>query len=159
MKLTFSLLVAFLAAAPPSPAQSLLLVVRDTRNGSPLSAPSASREGLAAALFDGGLMVFDLPGGAPAAADELLKTAVGAEADYVLEMIVDVSSIGSTAPRVAGHAAFTLRKTPGGELVLRDTVDRTNKDRETSVNGQGLAREIGGLVAKEILGRLMPPSP
>ena len=155
MRLVMLLLPALLAGAPRLPAQSLLVVVRETLNGTPLSAPYSSREGLAATLFDAGLIIFDLTGPAPSAG--LLATAAGAGADYLLEVTVDYSSTGTSQPRVDGHAAFTLRTVPGGAVVLRGTLDGTNRDREGSVSRQALGQEIGGQVAQKVTGRLSQP--
>jgi hypothetical protein len=155
MKLVLLILPALLAISPRLPAQSLLLVVRETLNGTALSAPYSAREGLAASLFDAGLIIFDLPGPAPAAG--LLATAAGAGADYLLEVTVDYASSGTTQPRVDGHAAFTLRTVPGGAIVLRGTLDGTNRDREDSVTRQALGQEIGDQVAQKVTGRLSQP--
>ena len=155
MKLAMLLLPAFLAGAPLLPAQSLLIVVRETLNGAPLTAPLSSREALASSLFDAGLIIFDLPGPAPAAG--LLATAAGAGADYLLEVTVDYSSAGSGQARVDGHLAYTLRSVPGGAVVLRGTLDGTNRGREGTVTQQALGLEMGGLVAQKVSGRLSQP--
>ncbi len=159
MKFLLFLLPALLAAAPPVTAQSLLLSVRETLNGSPQANPLSSREGLAAALFDDGFIVFDLPGGAPPEPDGILKIAVAAGADYVLELIVDFSGSGAGAPRVTAHAEYALRKAAGGLVVLRGTLDGTNRDRESTVDWPALGREMGGVVADKVRQRLTVPAP
>ena len=127
MKLAMLLFPALLAGAPLLPAQSLLMVVRETLNGTPLAAPYSSRERLASSFYDAGLIIFDLPGSAPAAG------------------------------LLAGHAAYTLRSVPGGAVVLRGTLDGTNRDREGTVTRQALGLEMGGLVAQKVAGRLSEP--
>ncbi len=150
MKLALLLLPLMLTTAPALPAQSLLLLVSETADGTPLAAPFPSREGLAAAFFDDGLIIFDLPGGAPARDDALLATAVQAGADYLLELTVAYSDSGKPGPLVNAQAAFRLRSTPGGIVVYRGALEGTNKGRESTVDRQALGREIGEQVAQQV---------
>jgi hypothetical protein len=128
-------------------AQAVLLVVEETLNGTPLPPPFASHEGIAAALFDDGIIVLDLPGGAVSDSAQLSRTAVSAGADYVLAVTVDYATSGSSAMRVDAHAAFRLFPVPSGNMVLQAAADGTNKGRERTVDRAGLGDEVGRVVA------------
>jgi hypothetical protein len=157
MRIVTLLLALFAAEAPVLTAQSLLIVVRETLNGVDVPEPLPARETLAETLFDDGIIVFDLPGGAPP--DSLLPTAAAAGADYLLELTVDFTSQGTTFPRLDAHASYSLRAAGGGAVVLRGSLDGTNEGRETSVDRPALARELGGTVAARIRERLARTGP
>ncbi len=149
MKLHLLLLPILLAAAPALPAEGFLVVVSETADGLPLPAPFPSREGLAAAFFDDGLILFDLPGQGPGPGDGLLSTAVAAGADYLLELTVAYTA-GSSGPVVNARAVFSLRRASGGQVLLQGSLEGTNKGRESGVDRQALGREIGAQVAEKV---------
>jgi len=140
-------LLALLLPASRSSAQALLVVVEESLNGAALPPPLAAREGLAAALFDDGIVVLDLPGGSASDMDQLSRTAVSAGADYVLAVSVAYTATAGDQPVVNGHASYRLAGVPGGALLLQAAADATNKGREKMVDRTGLGEEIGQVIA------------
>lgn len=136
-----------LACAAAAQGQAVLLVIEETLNGTPLPPPFASHEGIAAALFDDGVIVLDLPGGSAADPAQLSRTAVSAGADYVLSVTVDYAASGGSAPHFDAHAAFRLFAVPDGPPLVQSTADGTNKGRERAVDREGLGDELGRAVA------------
>jgi hypothetical protein len=139
-------LAFFAVCASAAGAQTVLLVVKETLNTSPVAPPFAVHEGLAAALFDDGAILIDLPGGADMAKQELLRTAVAGGADFVLSVAVDYAGTGSDAPTVQGHATWSLQ-TVTGTPITSGTLDATNRGRERSVGRTALGAEIGAALA------------
>ena len=140
-------LLALLVPATVSHGQALLVVVEETLNGATLQPPLSAREGLAATLFDDGLVVLDLPGGSTADMDQLSRTAASAGADYVLAVSVTYTATGGDLPVIRGHASYRLAGVPGGALLLQSSTDVSNQGREKSVDRNGVGEEIGQAIA------------
>jgi len=139
------LVLAVLLAAVPLTAQTILLAIQETANGTPLAPPLPAREGVAGSLFDNGFIVLDLPGDAPSATAELIRVARAAGADLVLEVRVQYSdrSLGVGKTRISGSVAYTLTDTTSGAVRAKGQEGASNADREKDVDRVILGQEIG----------------
>jgi hypothetical protein len=157
----FLMLMSTLAAAIPVTAQAILLAVGETANGTPLTAPLPTREGVAGSLFDGGFIVFDLPGDAPSRGlSELIGVARSAGADLLLDVRVKYSdrAIGPGATRISGSAVFTLVDAASGVVKAKGEEAVTNANREKDMDRAALGQEIGRILAQRVRDALSPAS-
>jgi hypothetical protein len=157
----FLLLMSALAAAIPVTAQTILLAVGETANGTPLAPPLPTGEGVAGSLFDIGFIVFDLPGDGPSRGlSELIGVARSAGADLVLDVRVQYSDrpIDAGATRISGTAVFTLADAASGVVKAKGEEAATNANREKDVDRAALGQEIGRMLAARIRDALSPAS-
>ena len=147
----------------PASAQTILLLIRENVAGRPLPAPLPVREGLTASLFDAGIVVFDLPGAAPASgASEIMRLAQSAGADLILEVQADYTDTAAGGGlRISLHVSWSLLAGKTGALLISGTRDAANSGRERDVDRLALGAEIAAPIAEEVrkaLGAQEPPA-
>jgi len=154
---------SYLVLALPAGAQTVLLVIQESVGGRPLAAPLPLREGLAASLFDAGIIVFDLPGVTPASgAAEISRLAQSGGADIILTVqadYVDVPLGGNI--RISAHITWSLLTSAKGGIIAEGTRDGSNSGREHDVDRPALGVELAVPIAEEVrkaLGSGEPPS-
>jgi hypothetical protein len=136
----------------PASAQTILLLIRENVAGRPLPAPLPVREGLTASLFDAGIVVFDLPGAAPASgASEIMRLAQSAGADLILEVQADYTDTAAGGGlRISLHVSWSLLAGKTGVLIISGTRDAANSGRERDVDRPALGAEIAAPIAEEV---------
>ncbi len=150
-------------AAVPATAQTILLAIQETVGGHPLSAPLPLGEGLAARLFDAGVIVFDLPGVTPAASGpELSRLAQSAGADLILTAQADYTDTpagGTTG--IAVHVTWSLVATGTGAVIVSGSRDGSNNGHERDMDRAALGAAIAAPIAEEVSNALAArvPSP
>jgi len=140
-------------------AATIFLVTEESVDGQPCPLPLPLREGLSAALFEQGHIVFDdVDGAPPASAAALAALAQSLGAGWVLDARVEYreQAIGSRVVRVEGRAAWLLLQAPGGERAGAGTDEATNRDREGSVGREELAAELGAAISRAVTAVLGP---
>ena len=134
----------------PSQAESILLSVRESVNGTPLPSPLPVRESLAAALYDAGCLVFDVPTPeTPISSADLMGLARSGGADVLLEIAVDHSrtEAGEGTGRITSRFLLIMTDTGSSVVRLRHEGAASNEKRERDVQLRELGNEIGGLLA------------
>jgi hypothetical protein len=154
-----SLLVIALLHAGRGSAATIFLVTEESLDGLPCPLPLPLREGLSAALFEQGHIVFDDVDGAPgASAAALASLAQSLGAGWVLDAGVEYreQAIGSRIVRVDGHATWRLLRAPTGKDAATGAAEATNRDREGRVGRVELAAELGAAIARTVTAALGP---
>jgi hypothetical protein len=143
---------ALLGPVVPVAAQTVLLVIQESAAGRPLAAPLPLREGLAASLFDSGIIVFDLPGVTPASgADEISRLAQRAGADFILKVQADYADTQSSGNvSISAHVTWSLLVSATGKAVAAGSRDASNRGREHDVDRAALGAEIAVPVVEEV---------
>ena len=151
---TFSLvLLAGLLAALPAAAQTVLLVVREKVDSTPLPPPFPVREGVSDSLFNAGVIVLDAPGSAPLpGAAELVRMARAAGAEAILEVETDYADtrLGTDLLRIFARTSYSLLDASTSGVIGAGTEGATNRDRERDVDRAALGGEIGRKVAEQV---------
>jgi hypothetical protein len=143
-----------LVLAAPLPAQSILLAVRETVGGVPLSTRLPAGESLEGALFNQGCIVFDIRASVPPQArDELARIARTGGAELVLEVNVSYvdTPISTHLVRISGTGDFALINAETGDVTARGEEQATNRDREREVDRPALGQEIGARIAARVV--------
>lgn len=141
-----------LAAAPPSGAQTILLMVVEAANSQRLAPPLAVREGVSASLFDAGCIVLDAPAGKLPAPADAARLAREAGAEVVLEVATEYAdtSVGTNLLRISARTTYSLIDPVTSGVLARGTREATNRDREKDVGRIALGAEIGKDVAQAV---------
>jgi hypothetical protein len=151
--LVVAAVAALLTALCPLPAaaDTLLVATRETVDGVPCGRPLPLGEGLSAALFAAGHIVFGQDEAATGAAP-LLSLAVAGGADLVLEAEVDWhQKAGGTGPAtLSGRVRWTLWAAAAGTAAGTGTVDAGNAGREGTVDLATLGAEAGAALARAV---------
>jgi hypothetical protein len=131
-------------------AETILVATQESVDGGPCAPPLPLGEGLSAALFEAGHVVFDQgasPGSAPIAA--LVRLARAGGAGWVLEAATDFRETRSgTGPAlITAQARWTLTRADSGAQAGEGKLEATNKGREKAVDRAALGAEIGEAIA------------
>ncbi len=145
-------ILAFLAVLPAG-ADTVLVATRETVDGAPAALPLPLEEGLFAALFAAGHIVFGQDGREdPGAVPLLLSVALAGGARHVLEAAVDWSVSASRAgpATVTGQVRWTLWRAADGAAAATGTVAAGNEGREKTVDLAALGGEAGLAVVQAV---------
>lgn len=137
----------------PAAAETLLVATRETVDGAPCGRPLPLGEGLSAALFAAGHIVFGQDGDEVASGPSpLVRLALDGGADLVLEAGVDwrESARGTGPVTLSGRVRWTLWAAAAGTAVGTGTVDAGNAGREGTVDLRALGAEAGAAVARAL---------
>ncbi len=132
-------------------AETILLMVTETRDGLPNRPPFSAREGIMAVLFDDGQIAFETPVDEPVPPRELLP-AFGAAtgADVVAAVVVDwhEERLPGGLARVSGRGSLVLLDVRS--LTWSDEIPLAldNAGRERDVGRAQLGKEIGLLLVR-----------
>jgi hypothetical protein len=153
--------LALAAALSPRPAaaETVLVATRETVGGSPCARPLPLEEGLLAALFAAGHIVFapdgagDSEGGAG-----MLRLARASGADWVLEALADYreSRVDRGPARLAARVRWTLLRAGDGSQARTGTLETGNEGRERTVDLAALGAELGTAIALAVVQVLSP---
>ena len=134
-------------------ADTILLSTRESVDGRPCAQPWPLEEGLFAALFDAGQIVFaqDATDAALPAAD-LVRLARAGGADWILEAVVDFQ--GEPVPRRSradrGPGPLDPHPPAGGAQAGGGVVEATNEGRERTIGRTALGAEMGEAIARAL---------
>ena len=151
-----------LIGAAALPAQTVLLVVRESVDGKPLPPPLAVKEGLGSGLFDAGYIVFEFPDSDKAPDQAVVtQTALSAGADLVLtvSVVYTETAASSRLVRRSARAAWALTNAENGAVRTKGMQDASNKDREADIDRRGLGVELGSRIAKKVAEALSAGAP
>ncbi len=152
-------LVAFcvaLAVPLSAGAESILVSAQESADGSVLQPPNAAAEGMEAALYDAGFIVFESEsagtGGNPS---DLARTAREGGTDLILVLRVDYAAAQSGgATSTTGHAVWSLLDSATALELAEGAEDLSNQGREKTMDrpslGQALGRTIAAKVAEAV---------
>jgi hypothetical protein len=153
------LLVLAVLPASRGSAETIFLATEESVDGLPCPPPLPLREGLSAALFEQGHIVFDDVDGTPAeSAGALASLAQAFGAGWALDAVAAYHEV-TVSPRlvrVEARVAWRLLQAPAGAQAGAGTVDATNRDREGRVGREELAVEIGAAIARAVTAALGP---
>jgi hypothetical protein len=158
-----SLLSVFLAAFAVADlgAETIMIAVRETVDGTPSAPPLPTVEAVSSSLFDAGHVVFDAGKIDPSTKTvELAKIARDGNAGWLLliSVVYTQTKVDQDAVRVACSAKFSLVNTGDGTTPLTDTVTATNAGREKDTDRLALGMELGRLISRQVLKALPSPS-
>jgi len=151
-----------LVGAATLPAQTVLLVVRESVDGKPLPPPLAVKEGLGSGLFDAGYIVFEFPDSDKAPDQAVVtQTALSAGADLVLtvSVVYTETAASSRLVRRSARAAWALTNAENGAVRTKGMQDASNKDREADIDRRGLGVELGARIATKVAEALSAGAP
>jgi hypothetical protein len=142
-------------------AETVMIAVRETVDGTPSEPPLPTLEGVSSGLFEAGHIVFDA-GKVDLAARtaDLAEVAREGKAGWLLQITVTYTQtkLEKEATRVACSATFSLVNTENGSTSLSDEVSTTNAGREKSIDRAALGVELGKLISQKIAKALLPAS-
>jgi hypothetical protein len=155
----FSLTLGVLAVRALS-AETVLVAVRETVDGTPGAPPLATVDGVSSALFAAGHIVFDAGSLGASATGELVRAAREGGAGWLLQITVAYTQtkLDRGAVRVAGSASFSLVNAQTGTTSLSDRLAASNAGREKSVDRAALGIELGRLISQRVTRVLRTPS-
>ena len=134
-------------AALPVSAETILIALLETVDGSPSVPPLPARDGILQVFFDRGDIVFDVPDSAPIPSpEELLKLARAGGAAYALQIEVAFKqeSIAQGGIRYIADAAYILTSVESGIRLGEGRI------RESGPQRKSLGLAIGRLIAEEV---------
>ena len=143
----------------PAAADTIFLATNESVDGSPCPGPLPLREGLSAALFEEGHIVFDdVEVLSTPPAEGLAALALSGGAAWVLEAMVgfDEERINTGLVRVAAETRWRLTRAADGSAAADGTLASSNQGREKQVDRAGLGLEIGATIARAISAALAP---
>lgn len=150
-----------LAVLPASrgPAATIFLATEESVDGLPCPPPLPLREGLSAALFEQGHIVFDDVAGAPPESTGALSSLAQAfGAGWALDVTAAYHEV-TVSPRlvrVEARATWRLLRAPEGAQAGTGTAEATNRDREGRAGREDLAVELGAAIALAVTAALGP---
>jgi hypothetical protein len=151
------LLLAALRPAGPLAADTILVVTEETVDGTACPPPLPLAEGLSAALFERGHIVFDAGQAAPVQeTSSLLELARSGGAAWVLKAEAAFNEVpfGLDLRRIAATAGWTLLRAKDGSAAVDGTMRGSNEGAEQEADRAGLARKIAADIADEIAPQL-----
>jgi hypothetical protein len=142
-------------------AETVMIAVGETVDGTPSEPPLPTVEGVSSGLFEAGHIVFDA-GKVDLAARtaDLAEVAREGKAGWLLRIMVAYTQtkLEKEAIRVVCSATFSLVNTENGSTSLSDTVSATNAGREKNTDRAALGVELGKLISQKIAKALPPAS-
>jgi len=144
-------LVLFLVPLLPASAETFLIAVTETEDGTPCRAPLAAREGILAALFDDGHIAFEVSAGEPVPGTDALRTmAIEAGAGTVAVIVVDWhrEQISGGATRIRARGSIALVDVASGLGRPGIPFEVRNDGRERTADRPLLGREIGSALVE-----------
>lgn len=141
-------------------AETVMIAVRETVDGTPSEPPLPSVEGVSTGLFEAGHIVFDAgKAGDTARAVDLAEIAREGKAGWLLRITVAYTQtkVENDQVRVACSATFSLVNTESGSTSLSDKVSATNAGREKSTDRAALGVELGKLISQKVAKALAQP--
>jgi hypothetical protein len=147
-----TVILAFLFHAWPAGAETLLLAISETVDGSPSPPPPPATEGIFDGLFEAGHIVFDLGDGAKIPeANDLAAMARSGGAGYVVQAAV----VFTLAHRdgftdITATARINLFGAQKAESLGSETLEDSNQGREKDVDLKKLGFELGTMIAARV---------
>ena len=157
----FFLVLGAALAAGPLGAETVMIAVRETVDGTPSPPPLPAVEGVSSALFEAGHIVFDSgASGGSAKSAELRNVAQEGGAGWILQVTVAYTEtkVDQGVMRVTGSASFDLVNASTGATAASDRISASNEGREKIIDRTALGRELGKLISQRVVKALPAPS-
>ena len=148
-------------AAGALSAETIMIAVQETVDGTAGEPPLPTVEGVSKALYEVGHIVFDAGSVAwTARADELAKIARDGQAEWLLRITVSYiqTKLDQKVARVTCSATYSLISLETGGSVLTDRLTISNTGREKTTDRMALGVELGELISKKVVERLPSPT-
>jgi len=146
-------------AAEALRAETVLVAVRETVDGTPSDPPLPAVDGVSSGLFAAGHVVFDAGSRGSSEIGDLVEVAREGGAAWLLRITVAYTQtkLSQGATRVAGSASFSLVNAQTGVTSLSDRVAGSNAGREKNINLAALGVELGRLISQRVTKALPTP--